>query len=516
VNRNGPKATNPKHAPPFAKANHAGEGDFDLELTLVRSGAAALETDALVVLEWEGSRHPLLAKPLSAFYEAAEITGKLLEFTLVHGVEGCGARRVLIAGAGKRDKFDAGALRKIAGAAIRFLKGKGVASAGFALDSDGLNTAELVTAAAEGALFGVWEPDRLKTDKTGPKAVESVVFAVGEGAPALLDAALDHGRTIGEAVNLSRDIAVEPPNVLTPLALADRARKMAEAAGLSIDVLDRDRMAQLGMGALLGVAQGSAEPPALIVIKYVPKTNTSPATHLGFVGKGVTFDTGGISIKPSEGMEKMKYDMAGAAAVIGAMQAIAHLKPSVAVTAFIPTVENMPGGKAQRPGDIVTSLSGKTIEVLNTDAEGRLILADAITYAKQLGCTHLIDTATLTGAIVVALGHLSSGAFTNNDELLGKWMAASQQAGEKMWHMPLDDEYRDMLNTVYADIGNIGGRYGGACTAAMFIKEFVGDTPWVHVDVAGTAWLDDAKPYLAKGPTGVPLGSFVNLALNWK
>jgi len=467
------------------------------------------------VLEWEDSRHALLAKPLSAFYEAGEITGKPLEFTLVHGVEGYRSRRILIAGAGKRDKFDASALRKITGAAIRFLKGKGVASAGFSLDSDGLNTPELLTAAAEGALSGVWEPDRLKTDKTGPKAVASVVFAVGEGAAAL-DAALDHGRIIGEAVNLSRDIAVEPPNVLTPLALADRARKMAEAAGLSIDVLDRDRMAQLGMGALLGVAQGSAEPPALIVIKYVPETNTSPATHLGFVGKGVTFDTGGISIKPSEGMEKMKYDMAGAAAVIGAMQAIAHLKPSVAVTAFIPTVENMPGGKAQRPGDIVTSLSGKTIEILNTDAEGRLILADAITYAKQLGCTHLIDTATLTGAIVVALGHLSSGAFTNNDELLGKWMAASQQAGEKMWHMPLDDEYRDLLKTVYADIGNIGGRYGGACTAAMFIKEFVGDTPWVHVDVAGTAWLDDAKPYLAKGPTGIPLGSFVNLALNWK
>ena len=472
------------------------------------------------MLEWEGSRHAGLAQPLSAFYEAGEIAGKLLEFTLVHGVEGYRARRVLIAGAGKRDKFDAASLRKVAGAAIRFLKGKGVASVGFGLDSDGLNTPELVTAAAEGALSGVWEPDRLKTDKTGPKAVGSVVFAVGEGAAALdaalLDAALDHGRTIGEAVNLSRDIAVEPPNVLTPLALADRARKMAEGSGLSIDVLDRDRMAQLGMGALLGVAQGSAEPPALIVIKYIPETNASPATHLGFVGKGVTFDTGGISIKPSEGMEKMKYDMAGAAAVIGAMQAIAHLKPSVAVTAFIPTVENMPGGKAQRPGDIVTSLSGKTIEILNTDAEGRLILADAITYAKQLGCTHLIDTATLTGAIVVALGHLSSGAFTNNDELLGKWMTASQQAGEKMWHMPLDDEYRDMLKTVYADIGNIGGRYGGACTAAMFIKEFVGDTPWVHVDVAGTAWLDDAKPYLAKGPTGIPLGSFVNLALNWK
>ncbi len=233
------------------------------------------------------------------------------------------------------------------------------------------------------------------------------------------------------------------------------------------------------------------------------------------MGKGVTFDTGGISIKPSEGMEKMKYDMAGGAAVIGAMQAIARLKPPVAVTGIVPAVENMPGSNAQRPGDIVTSLSGKTIEILNTDAEGRLILADAITYAKQLGATHLIDAATLTGAIVVALGHTSSGVFSNNDELLARWMAAAKEAGEKMWHMPLDDDYRDQLKTVYADIQNIGTRWGGACTAAMFIKEFAEDTPWVHVDVAGTAWLDDAKAHMAKGPTGIPLGSFVTLAMNW-
>jgi leucyl aminopeptidase len=215
-------------------------------------------------------------------------------------------------------------------------------------------------------------------------------------------------------------------------------------------------------------------------------------------------------------MEKMKYDMAGGAAVIGAMQAIALLKPPVAVTGIVPAVENMPGSNAQRPGDIVKSLSGKTIEILNTDAEGRLILADAITYAKQLGCTHLVDTATLTGAIVVALGHTSSGVYANDDALLAKWMTASREAGEKMWHMPLDDEYREQLKTVYADIQNIGTRWGGACTAAMFLKEFAEDTPWVHVDVAGTAWLDDAKPSLAKGPTGIPLSTFVNLAMNWR
>ncbi len=290
---------------------------------------------------------------------------------------------------------------------------------------------------------------------------------------------------------------------------------MAAESGLSFEVLDQDRMRARYGSAARRRAREAQSPPALIVMRYTPEKTVS-SDHLGLVGKGVTFDTGGISIKPAEGMEKMKYDMAGGAAVIGAMQAIARLKPSVAVTGIVPAVENMPGSRAQRPGDIVTSLSGKTIEVLNTDAEGRLILADAITYARKLGCTHLVDTATLTGAIVVALGPTSSGVYSNDDKLLERWMAASKEAGEKMWHMPLDDEYRDQLKTVYADIQNIGTRWGGACTAAAFLKEFVEDTPWVHVDVAGTAWLDDAKPSLAKGPTGVPLGSFVNLAMNWQ
>ena len=484
-----------------------------MEVKLIRSSASELDADAVVVIEWEGSPRPEFEKPLAALYSSGEIRGKPLEFTLLHGLDRFKARRILIAGAGKRETFDAAALRKLAGAAVRFLHGKGIATLAFALE-DGANASEHVAAAVEGAILGVWEPDYLKTDKDEKnKPIASLDFATQSQDPTL-SAALEKGRIVAEAVNLTRDIAVEPPNLLTPLALADRARRMAETCGLSFEVLDQDRMRQLGMGALLGVAQGSAAPPALIVMRYTPEKATS-ADHLGLVGKGVTFDTGGISIKPSEGMEKMKYDMAGGAAVIGAMQAIAHLKPAVAVTGIVPAVENMPGSRAQRPGDIVTSLSGKTVEILNTDAEGRLILADAITYAKQLGCTHLIDTATLTGAIVVALGHTSSGVFSNNDPLLARWMAASKEAGEKMWHMPLDDEYRDQLKTVYADIQNIGTRWGGACTAAMFLKEFAGDTPWVHVDVAGTAWLDDAKPSLAKGPTGIPLGSFVNLALNW-
>jgi leucyl aminopeptidase len=471
---------------------------------------AAVETDALVLLEAEGQRRPDLATPLAALYDSGEITGKALEMTLVHGVAGFKARRVLVAGLGKIEKADPTLMRKIAAAAVRLLKGKGVKSAVFALD---VATERDVAAVATGLITGAWEPDRLKTDKQPGKEIESFAIAGAE----TFEEALERGRVIGEALNLSRDIAVEPPNLLTPLAMAERAREMASAAGLSFEVLDRDRMQQLGMGALLGVAQGSSEPPAMIIMQYKPEgPAVEGGAHLALVGKGVTFDTGGISIKPSEGMEKMKYDMAGGAAVIGAMQAIAKLKPSIPVTGIVPAVENMPDGKAQRPGDIVTSLSGKTIEILNTDAEGRLILADALTYAQRLGCTHMVDAATLTGAIAVALGHTSSGVFASDEALLGQWMDAAKESGEKMWHMPLDDDYREMLKTVYADIQNIGGRWGGACSAAMFLKEFTGETPWIHVDVAGTAWLDEAKPYLAKGPTGVPLGTFVNLAMNWK
>ncbi len=483
-----------------------------MELKLGRPDLAGVETEALILLETEGGKRADLAQPLAPLYESGEIAGKFLEFTLLHGVQGFKARRVLLVGSGKPEKLDATGLRKIASAAVRFLKGKGVKSAVFALDGAAA-TEPGVAAVATGLLAGSWEPDRFKTTKEPGKSVASVEIAVALTGESV-EKAFERGRIIGEALNLSRDIAVEPPNILTPTAMADRARAMVQGSGLSFEVLDRDRMQQLGMGALLGVAQGSAEPPAFIVMQYKPE-KPSGAAHLGLIGKGVTFDTGGISIKPSEGMEKMKYDMCGGAAVIGAMQAIARLKPNVAVTGIVPAVENMPGSKAQRPGDIVTSLSGKTIEILNTDAEGRLILADAITYAIQLGCTHLVDAATLTGAIAVALGHTSSGVFANDDALRERWMSAAKDAGEKMWHMPLDDEYRDQLKTVYADIQNIGGRWGGACSAAMFLKEFSGETPWIHVDVAGTAWLDDEKPFLAKGPTGIPLGSFVNLAMDW-
>ena len=290
---------------------------------------------------------------------------------------------------------------------------------------------------------------------------------------------------------------------------------MAAEQGLECEILDQDQMRQLGMGSLLAVAQGSARPPALIVIRYKP-SGGGGGDHLGLVGKGVTFDTGGISIKPSDNMDKMKYDMSGGAAMIGAMRAIAQLKPRIPVTALIPTVENMPGGKAQRPGDIVTCLSGQTIEIINTDAEGRLVLADVLWYAKnRFKPKIMIDLATLTGAIVVALGHHYTGVFSNQDAFRDKFLASASRQGEKMWPMPLDDEFKDQLKTPFADVANVGGRAAGSITAALFLKEFAEETPWIHLDIAGTASYDDGRPCAAKGASGVAVRTLVDLAVNW-
>lgn len=495
-----------------------------MQTSLIATPIQDVETEALVVLSFEKEdreKAELFASVNSAtggwlaeIYDAAEFTGKPLTFALLHRPARMKSRRVLAVGAGKRDRFDAAELRKAIAAGVRHLKGKGCRSIAVVLDALWAGP-EYVSAAVEGAITGDFEPSRYKTAKEEECALDSLtVVAPSTGVE--WQQALDRGRILAEAQNFTRELVNEPANRMSPMVLADRARWLAEEQGLEFELLDRDRMAQLGMGALLGVAQGSDEPPALIILRYQPATPASTNAHLGLVGKGVTFDTGGISIKPSDGMEKMKYDMAGGGAVLGAMRAIAQLKPPVPVTALIPAVENMPGGRAQRPGDIVTTLSGKTVEVLNTDAEGRLILADALTYARRLGCTHLVDAATLTGAIVVALGHVNVGVFSNDQDLLARLLGAAKAEGEKMWAMPLDEDYKEYLKSAFADIPNIGNRWGGAITAAMFLKEFVEDTPWVHLDIAGTAWLDDAKPFMAKGPSGVAVRTFVNLAMNWK
>jgi leucyl aminopeptidase len=479
-----------------------------MKISLEFQPVERVDAEALIVPVFEG-------RPETRFGTASlagEVTGKALELTLLHHVPGVSAARVLLAGAGKPEKFTASEQRSLASAAIRHLKAKSVARVALALDP-AFAAPEFAQAAVEGAILGDFDPDTYKTGEK-KKAVESFTVVVTAHDESL-DRAIERGRIVAEAQNYTRALVNEPANKLTPSGVAAAARQVAAEYGLECQVLDREEMAALGMRALLGVAQGSAEPPALVTLRYQPSGAPS-GVHLGLVGKGVTFDSGGISIKPGDGMEKMKYDMAGGASAIGAMRAIAQLKPAIAVTAFIPCVENMPGGRAQRPGDIVAAMSGKTIEVINTDAEGRLILADALSYARSRGCTHLVDVATLTGAIVIALGHLRAGLFSSDDGLRDRVLSASRSAGERMWPMPLDEDYKDYLKSAFADLSNVGGRWGGAVTAAIFLKEFAEDTPWAHIDIAGTAWLDDEKPHLAKGPTGLPVRTLVRLALDWE
>lgn len=489
-----------------------------MELILTATPAPALEAGALVVICFEDQDPPFLSPELAAALrearEAGEFDAKPMATLLLHRPAGFAAKRVLALGAGAAEKFTPAVMRNLAGAAVRTLKPKGISELAFRLEG-GCAAEAMVEALAEGAILGDFEPNKHQTDpKKHEKQIKSVRVSVPEESLAIIEA-LRRGRTVGEAQNFTRALANEPSNLLTPLKLAEEARTMAAEFGLECEILDEERMRQLGMGALLGVSQGSDNPPALIILRYVPAGAPQGNDHLALVGKGVTFDTGGVSIKPSEGMEKMKYDMSGAAAVLGAMRALAQLKPRIPVTAYAPCVENMVSGRAQRPGDIVTSYLGKTIEVLNTDAEGRLILADALTYAVRQGATHLVDAATLTGAIAVALAHIRVGVFANNEEFQAKLLRASEAAGERMWALPMDDDYNDYLKSAFADLPNIGGRWGGSITAAKFLEPFVEGKPWVHLDIAGTAWLDEGKPFLAKGPSGVPVRSFVRLAMEW-
>lgn len=492
-----------------------------MQITLDTKPYAGLETDALVsyifedtdpvqgrIVEIDKAAGGLLAK----IAKSGELTGKTLEFTLIHAPAGLKAARLLLVGAGKREQFNHATLRKIAGAALRYLKARSVKQFAFVVRENDA-TEESAQAVIEGALTANFETDKYKTDKKNEKNIDAILIAgFSDAEKSAGEKGIATGKIIAESQNFTRDLVNEPSNKLTPRILAEKAEAMAKEAGLAVDILDEKKIAELKMGALLSVAQGGPEPPRMIVVTYTPANVKPGAPVIGLVGKAVTFDTGGISIKPADGMEKMKYDMAGGATMLGVMRAVSALKPSVKIICVVPSTENMPGGTAQKPGDIQTAMSGKTIEVLNTDAEGRLILADAITYAKQLGVTHIVDAATLTGAIVVALANINVGVFGSDQVWTDKVLASAKAAGEKMWQLPMDDEYREFIKGSFADIQNIGsGKGGGSITGAWFIREFAGDTPWVHLDIAGTAWNDDAKPWLAKGPTGVALRTLVYL-----
>ncbi len=494
-----------------------------MKITLETAPAAKVECDALIsyVFEGEQGKGNIVEGVIAELDKAAggliarlatseEMTGKPLEMTLLHSLPGMAVQRLLLVGAGKREKFGTSDLRRMASTAVRYLRARSVKRIGF-LAREANRDAAAAEAVTEGLLLGDFDGDTYRTDKRSGPIESAVLIGFASGA----EAGLSRGTIIGESQNFTRALGNEPGNYMTPRILAERAETMAREAGLAIDVLDEKRIAELKMGALIGVAQGSVEPPRLMVLTYTPEKPIAGAPVLGLVGKAVTFDTGGISIKPANDMEKMKFDMAGGAAMLGTMRALAKLKPAIKIIAVIPSVENMPGGRAQKPGDVAIAMSGKSIEVINTDAEGRLILADGIAYAKQLGVTHIVDAATLTGAIVVALGSVNSGVFGTDEAFTQRVLASSKAAGEKMWQLPLDDEYRELIKSTIADIQNVGGRWGGAITAAWFLREFTGDTPWVHLDIAGTAWLDDAKPWAGKGGTGVGVRTLVELAMNF-
>ena len=492
-----------------------------MEIQLETQSYASVQADALVTYVFDkedkfdgrlGEINRAMNGRLAALAASGELIAKPLETVLVHFPEAVAAQRLLLVGAGKPDKF-AGAsdLRKVAGTALRFLKPRGVKKIAF-LTREAERGAGAAQAVVEGLITADFESDKYRSEKKN-RAIDSVALLGFDGGSEVR-AAIDRARVIGESVNFSRELINEPSNKLTPQILASKAEAMANEAGLGVEILEERKIAELKMGALLGVAQGSAEPPRVIVVRYQPQSVKPGGPVLGLVGKAVTFDTGGISIKPANNMEKMKYDMGGGATMLGAMRALAALKPSIPVVAVVPATENMPGGRAQKPGDVQMAMSGKTIEVINTDAEGRLILADAVFYARKLGCTHLIDAATLTGAIEVALANVHVGAFGTPREYLDKFLESAKAAGEKMWPMPIDDEYEEMIKSNIADIRNTGsGKGGGASTGAWFIKEFVDDTPWVHLDIASTCWVDEGRPWLAKGPTGIAIRSIIDFAM---
>ncbi len=466
---------------------------------------------ALGALELPAMTRALLEK----LRTGGELTGKAHECTLIHNPAGLAAERLLIVGAGKQEKFGASQLMRVAGTAARFCRSKGVHQIGWLAQGADL-TAEMVQNVVQGAVLADYDADKYRSDRNPDRRVDQLNLLTGNArAGAAENAAAERGQIIAESQNFTRNLVNEPSNLMTPSALADQAAAMAKQFGLESTILGPDDIRALKMNAFWAVAQGSGEEPRLIVVKYTPAD--APASPvIGLVGKGITFDTGGISIKPAQNMEEMKTDMAGGAAMLGVMRAIAQLKPKVRVIAVVPAAENMPGGRAFRPGDVITAMSGKTIEILNTDAEGRLLLADALHYAKQQGATALVDAATLTGAVTVALGNTVTGVFGWNKEWVNRVLASAEATGERMWQLPVDDEFRDLYKSSIADIANTGGRYGGAITAAMFVGEFAGETPWVHLDIAGTRWNYEEKPFLAKGPTGHPVRTLVHLLMNFK
>jgi leucyl aminopeptidase len=458
-----------------------------------------IDADALVIPVFEGDdpregalreMNHLSAGQVARLFERGEIQGKRDRWALLH-VEDLA---LLFYGAGK---MEASALRlqRMAGGAARILAARGMKAVAFLID-ERIDPQLQARAAIEGAAMGQMETSLYASDHE-EREIERLILASKQP----FDDAIRAGAAMADAANLARRLGYEPGNVMTPSELSRRAEEMALTEGLSFESFDETEIKRMGMGALAAVSRGSDESARLIVMGYnLDDPTLEDLTAL--VGKGITFDSGGISIKPAANMDEMKYDMGGGAAVIGAMQAIARLRPRARVLGVVPAAENLPSGRAVKPGDVIRSLSGKTIEVVNTDAEGRLVLADAITYAAGRRATRIIDVATLTGACVISLGEARAAVMGTDQELIDSLMRAGERTGERLWQLPADNEYGEMIRSDIADIKNAGNRLAGAITAGMFIKHFAGRIPWAHLDIAGTAWLEQEKPHLARGATG--------------
>jgi leucyl aminopeptidase len=487
------------------------------ESTVVRAAPAGFETPVLAIALARGALPPSLG-PLDAsaggalgrLYAAGDFTGKRDETALIYPPGPAG--RILLVGMGKAEEISRGAIRRAAGAAARRMRAVGVARGAFHLPPESrgpVGPEEAGQAIAEGLEQGAWQFSDMKRPPEEKKpALERIDVLTGDEGDAP-----ERGHRVGAALGagqtLARGIQVLPGNVCTPSYLAGVAEELAKRHGMTVTVLDKAAIVREKMGALLAVAQGSAEEPRFIVLEY----RGGSGSPVVLIGKGVTFDTGGISIKPAQNMEDMKYDMSGAAAVLGTFEMLGRLRPPIHVVGLIPSTENMPSGTAVRPGDVITSHLGKTIEVINTDAEGRLILCDALSWARRYHPAAVLDIATLTGAIVVALGHTASGVMGTDDRLVEEVRQAGERAGERVWPLPLWDEYRDLMKSDIADVKNAGGRPAGSISAGWFLREFVDGFPWAHLDIAGTAYTDRDDPARVKGPTGIGVRLFSEFLL---
>lgn len=496
-----------------------------LKIDVQSADIIGIDTPALVVNLFRGVKKPggatgavdkALGGVITQLIEDGEIKGSTGETTLIHTLGKIKPSRVLVAGLGIQDKFDVQVVRRVSAEVVRFLRRKGISSAAtiaHGASIGGLDPQLSGQAIAEGAHLGLYKFGTYLTknsDSTNEFEHLTVVELDKTRAKAI-DAGVKLGSTVAKASITARNMVNEPANHMTPSRMAEAAQKVASDQGLKIEIMENAQMKKMGMGAFMGVAQGTDEPAKLIVLRYDGDPE-NPENNLGLIGKGITFDTGGISLKPPGGMEAMKGDMAGGASVIAAMEIIGQTKPKINVLAVIAATENMPGASAQRPGDVVRAMNGKTIEVINTDAEGRLVLADALCYAREQGITRLVDVATLTGAMVTTLGKACTGVMGNDGQLVQQTIDAGKKTGEKFWELPMFDEYKDLIKSDVADMKNSGGRQAGSISAALLLAEFVDGAAWVHLDIAGTSTSDKAAGYLVKGATGVPVRTLAQLA----